>query len=312
MSVISINDKVLFAAPENKLSAISKRPVVFYSQREDRSNEFIERNGILTLKANSPATIVLLHGYGHDKNDLGPFSLLFKEYNTFTFDFRAHGESKHEQHSTLGRDEVHDVVGAVEYLKSIPELNRKPIIAFAFSMGAATAIESQAKKKLFDAMFLDAPFSSSEDVVKKGLDSMKFKVLGYEWDIPGRVLLEKHAFNPQVQSFLKWLLKFSPTYNNKVETIVKPISPVESIKSVNIPVYFVVCKKDEKVPVESVRKIYENLNSNYKRLWITNGRRHCDSVFNSPEEYERKINKFIKKFLSGEYKTSMPSKVYND
>jgi pimeloyl-ACP methyl ester carboxylesterase len=286
--------------------------VVFYARRDSDSNEYIARNGIFIHQPDAQATIVLLHGYGTDKFDLAPFTLLFKKYNTFLFDFRAHGESKHEQQSTLGYDEVYDVFGAVDYLRARPGIKEKPIIAFAFSMGAATAIESQAQRKLFDAMWLDTPFSSSEDVIKQGLDALRFKVFGYEWDIPGRTYLEKNAFKPFVQTVIKWLLKFSVNFDSSyVDTMVKPISPVESIKKVQIPCFFVVCKNDAKVPMSAVTRIYENAAANYKRLWISEGRRHCDSIFHRPSIYEEMVNNFITTIITGRFKKEPASGIIN-
>ncbi|MDR3646611.1 MAG: alpha/beta hydrolase [Candidatus Babeliales bacterium] len=283
--------------PEKKVVASKnsvKEHVTFYAIKEEGSNERIGRKGILVKRDNAKATILILHGYSRDKFDVGPFRIFLSDYNCFTFDFRAHGEHIEDQCSTLGYDEIYDIFAAIDYLKSRPDLKDKPIFIFGFSMGAASAIEAQSlDPNLCQAMFLDAPFTSSVDVLHKILSKLKVGIWGYEFDLPGCGLLEKYAFNPYVQSIIRYLLKKIANVNDvNIETLVKPINPVESIKNITIPTYFVVCKNDSKSSPESVEQIYENANG-YKRLWITNGREHCDSVFYDPEEYLKRLNNFF-------------------
>lgn len=277
--------------------------VTFYAQKEAGSNEWIARKGVLAIKEDAPATVLLLHGFGNDKFDVGPFRLLFKDYNSMTFDFRAHGESKEDQISTLGHDEVYDIFAAVDFIKTHPQLKDKPVFAYGLSMGAATAIEAQSlDPNLFDAMVLDAPFMSSEQVVKQGVDQLKFSLLGYEFNLPGKKLLEKYAFNPYVQPVLKWALKVLTSFDaSRIEIFVKPILPVESIKKVVVPALFIVCKNDEKVSKGSVENIFNN-HPGISQLWITEGRKHCDSVFNDPECYSDMIDKFFRSVLDGTVK----------
>lgn len=282
----------------------SSRPkvqqVTFYSQKEAGSNEWIARKGVLSIKPGATATVLLLHGFGNDKFDVSPFRLIFKDYNAMTFDFRAHGEYKEDQISTLGHDEVYDIFAAVDFIKTHPKLKDKPVFAYGLSMGAATAIEAQSlDPSLFKAMVLDAPFMSSEEVVKQGVDKLKFSLLGYEFNLPGKRFLEKYAFNPYVQPVLKWALKILTSFDShRVEVFVKPILPIESIKKVTVPVLFIVCKNDEKVSKESVENIFNN-HPGISQLWVTEGRKHCDSVFHDPECYADMINKFYNSVIEG-------------
>jgi len=142
-------------------------------------------------------------------------------------------------------------------------------------------------------MFLDAPFTSSIDILNKLLSKLKINFFGYEFDMPGSRLLEKYAFNASVQTIIKYLLRKIASINSpNIETLIKPINPLESVKKIKVPCFFVICKNDEKISPEAVKKIYNN-HSGYKRLWITDGRDHCDSVFNDPERYLQTINSFF-------------------
>jgi pimeloyl-ACP methyl ester carboxylesterase len=274
--------------------------VHFFVRKNNHSNEFIGRQGVLVKRNDAPATILLLHGYGVDKYYMGPFRLLLRDYNCLTFDFRAHGEHSDDEESTLGHDEVYDIFGAVDFVNSDPDLKDKPLIVVGFSMGAVSAIEAQSiDSSLFVGMFLDTPFSSSADVLRRGMQGMKFDLLGYEFDMPGRSLLERYAFNPYVQSFLKMLLRFKTSLNaTRINTVIKAISPSESIKKINIPAFFVVTEGDQKVSVSDVKTVYDN-HPGPKDMWVASGRHHCDAILYNPEKYEKIINKFIQNVLSG-------------
>ena len=166
-------------------------------------------------------------------------------------------------------------------------------------MGAASLIEAQAKQPLFDGLILDCPFASSESVVAKGLENLKFTVFGCTFDMPGKRLLQRHAFNPYVQSLIKVLFKVMTHWDGTViNTTMQAITPVKSIKKINIPCLFIHCINDEKVTVKAVKKIYQGA-TGYKRLWLTSGRRHFDSIFYHPEEYAKRANGFLDEILTG-------------
>ena len=51
-----------------------------------------------------------------------------------TFDFRGHGKNNEGQYCTFGRDEALDVIAAVKFIKSDPELQKLPLFVYGFSM----------------------------------------------------------------------------------------------------------------------------------------------------------------------------------
>lgn len=288
---------------------LHREEVTFYALKSPGSNERIARQGLLTLRDDAKATILILHGFGGDKVEVGPLRLMLKKYNVMTFDFRAHGERRFEQSSTIGFDEVYDVFGAVDYLKSRPETKSKPIIAFGLSMGAATAIEAQAiDPTLFKAMFLDTPFSTSDSFIQKIVERLKFTVSGYNITFLSD-MLRRFAFTWIGQALLKAYVRIVGG-SLKIETNVKPIYPIDSIKKISVPIQLVVCKYDEVIPYDEVLKLYD-AHPGITRLTVTGGRRHCDSLFFVPESYKELINKFIRDVLSGEiYK--QPKKEINE
>jgi len=288
--------------------------VVLYSQKSDSSPQKIARNGVLLKRADAKGTILICHGFTCSKNDIGFLRYIFPDYNCMTFDFRAHGENADGQVCSLGKHEAYDVMSAAKFLRNHPDLQEKPLVGYGFSMGAVAAIEAQSKDaSLFDGMILDCPFSSAEDVIKKGLDNKKFSIFGYEFRVPGKSILSKYAFHPYIQSFVKAVLKvIAGIGSSKIKTFICPVYPAESIKNVFVPCLFVYCKNDEKISIDAIKSVYYNAASPYKKLWITNGRKHFDSFFYNPEKYAERLKKFADKIASGTLQKKQKHKVVED
>jgi hypothetical protein len=165
-------------------------------------------------------------------------------------------------------------------------------------MGAASLIQAQSKEKLFEGLILDGPYDSSKSLVKKGLSYFNVNLFGYTFNIPGTSLLEKYAFNPYVQPILKFLFKMvSNLDSTQTNTKLALIEPAESIKKIDIPCFFIHCKNDEKINISCIKNIFENA-SCYKKLWLTDGRKHCDSMLFHPEKYIFMANQFLEQVLS--------------
>ena len=289
--------------------------ITLESKESFDSNSTITRKGILVRYPNAKANIVISHGFMCDKLDVGFIRQLFPrgKYNFLTFDFRAHGENTTGQCCTFGRDEANEVIAAGNYFKNHEELKKLPTFAYAFSMGAVASIEAQAKDpNLFSAMILDCPFDSTENVIKRALQNIKFSFFGYKFDLPGRTYLEKYAFHPYVQSFIKFLLKTVPHMDARnIKTYMYRFSPSASIEKVKIPCLFIHCKYDQKVTVNAIHTIY-NRAQGPKQLWVTNGRGHYDSIFYNPEKYAKQIAKFLDRVLDGTIYQQPHQKVMED
>jgi len=272
------------------------------------------RHGVLLKRPNPKAVILICHGFMCNKFDSGFLRLIFPDYNVMTFDFRAHGENICEkQCCTFGRDEAQDVAAAVDYIKSRSDLVDLPRIVYGFSMGAVASILAQsADPELFDAMILDCPYDNSENVIKKGLENMRLSFFGYSFSLPGRGFLEKYAFHPYVQGLLKTVLKTVANMDaTATNTYIYPVSPADSIKNVTVPCFFIHCQNDEKVPAQAALRIFDGAQG-FKRLWLTEGRRHFDSFFYNPEKYVYKITRFIEKVLAGELEHKERAKIMQD
>jgi pimeloyl-ACP methyl ester carboxylesterase len=277
--------------------------IVLYPQEAHDSARRIARHGLLARNEGAKATILVCHGFMCDKYDVGMLRKIFKKnhYNVMTFDFRGHGQGGSGQYCTFGRDEALDVITAAKFLRNHPEIADKPLFAYGFSMGAVSAIEAQGlAPELFDAMILDCPFDSSEKVIQSGLEGLKCSIFGYEFDAPGKDLLQKYAFHPYVQALVKAVLKTVAQMDATcINTNFCPLYPAESVKKITIPLFFIHCKNDQKVSVDQVKRVYEGA-AGYKRLWLTNGRRHYDSFFYNPEKYTEQVREFYSQVMNGD------------
>lgn len=288
--------------------------VEIYPQKMANSSEKIMRRGVLVKREGAQANVLISHGFMCTKDDVAILRALFPNCNSLTYDMRAHGEDIEGQFCTFGRDEAFDVIAAAQFLKNHPDLQGLPLILYGFSMGAVATIEAMAQHPdLADAVILDCPFDASENIIKRGLDHMKISLFGYEITIPGRSLLEKYVFHPYVQSFVKVVLKAVARLDSKnINTFMYPVYPAESVKKITVPSLFIHCKNDDLVPLEAVKAVYNNAGSSYKKLWVTNGRRHYDSFFSNPELYAERIDKFTQKVAAGDFKGVIKNKIIED
>ncbi|MCC7414621.1 MAG: alpha/beta hydrolase [Epsilonproteobacteria bacterium] len=291
------------ATPDESIEGATVERVMLYPRENMNSEHTLKRMGILVKYPDAEATVVMCHGFMCNKYDQVFLRQLFTRgrYNILNFDFRAHGEMHDGQVCTFGRDELHDVYAAAQFVKNHPDLKGKPVFAYGFSMGAVAAIEAQAHDgSLFDAMILDCPFDSSENVIRRLLERVKFTIFGYKFGLPGCSLLQRYAFHPYVQACIKNVLKTVGHMDPRgTVTYLCPVSPAESIKKITVPVFFINCKNDIKVPIEAIRSLYDYCPSAYKQLWITNGRCHFDSYFYSPEKYTERVRGFLEGYLTG-------------
>lgn len=291
-----------------------KEEVISFLSRESiDSDKKILRHGVLIRRPNAKGTVLICHGFSANKYDISFIHMMFKEYNSMAFDFRAHGQNPKGQVCTLGRNEAFDVLAAVKYIKNDPELKDKPLYAYGFSMGAVAAIIAQAQEEnLFDALVLDCPYDSTDNLLDRGINTFKFNLFGYNIPIPGSSILRSYAYNTYLQSFLKTMLKvFADMNSDPIATEIHPVYPNEAIKYVKVPCFIIGCVNDDKAPVEAVRAIFDGAQG-YTRLWLTQGRRHFDSIFYKLPEYFYRVKRFLEKCRDGSIKYKVEKKIVKD
>ena len=299
---------------KKQLDNTTSQEVVFDVAQDHSFHKTFQRKGILVRRKNAAGTVLLCHGYGGCKRDAIALKHLFPTYNVMAFDFRAHGELRDGQQTTIGRDEALDVMGAVDFIKSDEEMSHKPVIVYGYSMGAVASIEAQSQDEtLFDAMILDCPYDSTDNSMRRGMDAMKISAFGKKFDVPGKEYYLQHMYdeNGIAQMVTNYLFKqITNLDSGKVVTKFVKVTPIESVKKIKTPCLFIHCDSDKKVPTQAVENIYNN-KPGFKELWITLGKGHFGSYNNHPELYWYKVNKFLTKALAGDFDETDHEEVYD-
>lgn len=104
------------------------------------------------------APIVVCHDLGESKNAVINIAIALNKagFSVLAFDFRGHGASGGVG-STLGLDEARDVLGAVDFVSTLPkaEIDARKIGVFGAGMGAHAAVLAAADRPALRVLVLD-------------------------------------------------------------------------------------------------------------------------------------------------------------
>lgn len=270
-------------------------------EKKDSSNLLV-RQGVVLRVPNAKANVVLCHGYQSDKYRALFFSRLFPECNAIAFDFRAHGELKDNQYSTIGGNEGQEVLAAAQFIKNDPEMKHLPLFVYGFSMGAVAAISAQVEQPVFDAMILDCPYDSTNSALSRSVGNG----LVYE-------VIKKYLYTDRVRPIMRFVFqhvtKFDP---DRIATQYLLVEPEKMIEKIKVPVFLIRCDNDKKVPLDAIMKVYNNKKHGFKRLWLTPGRWHFDSFDFQATSYWYRVHKFVSMFLQKTLGSVEQAKIIDD
>ncbi len=220
------------------------------------------------------AAIILCHGLGDNRVGTLPQAVLLAEhgYGSFLFDFRAHGESEGEM-VTYGYAESDDVLAAVDYLLSRPDVDPERIGILGGSLGAATALRAAARSTHLKAVVTEGAFISLEDEV-----ASSFKAFSG---------LPAFPFAPLTVAFAQW----------QTGLRISEVRPVDDIPSIAPrPVLIIHGTDDDLIPAEQGLRLYEAAGEP-KELWMIGGMGHESALELLPDEYEKRVIGFFDKAL---------------
>jgi pimeloyl-ACP methyl ester carboxylesterase len=111
------------------------------------------------FSGSSRATVVLVHGYGGNQDEMLPVASALNDagFSVFSFDLRGCGRSTGEV--TFGAREQDDLASVVDYLTTRDDVDAERIGALAFSMGAATTLMTAAHDTRIKAVVDDSGWS---------------------------------------------------------------------------------------------------------------------------------------------------------
>jgi uncharacterized protein len=241
----------------------------------------------LTLRGwfvNSPTnpngrTAIIVHGWQRNRSRVvGHIELLVDAgFHVLAYDQRGHGASDTGVIS-YGSGEARDLVAAVEYLKTRPDVDPGRLAAFGFSVGSGCIIYAiaNAQEPIFRAVVLEGVFSESYDA--------------------GREMLARR-FGPKVGYFIgvafftvgTLLWTFGRFRHSR------PIDLAHKLGST--PLMIIRGKNDHMVPEKSAVAFITRV-PEPKVVWINEGGRHSDSYGVYPEEYKSRVIGFLDRQLA--------------
>jgi uncharacterized protein len=131
------------------------------SKAEDvafKSTDGVRLQGWLFHGAAGDAPVVLCHDLGESKNAVVNLAIALNKagFTVLAFDFRGHGASGGDV-STLGVEEVRDVVGAIDFVANLPkaDVDARKIGVFGSGMGAHAAVLAAAERPALRVLVLD-------------------------------------------------------------------------------------------------------------------------------------------------------------
>ncbi|MEK6742039.1 MAG: alpha/beta fold hydrolase [Nitrospirota bacterium] len=251
-------------------------------QRDYENVTFVTKDG-LTLAGwlikpdrsgrKTPA-VIICHGLGANKSDFTDLAVFLarRGYLVLTFDFRAHGDSKGSR-TSLGYHERKDVMAALHYLSTRPEVDQGRIGIFGFSLGGATAILAAAETGKFKAIAADSAFTSLRDQARQAITGF--------YHLP--------AFPFVGLSVLGYELYFQTRASNiDPESVIGAIAPA--------PVLIIAGEGDDMIPAENGRRLFQAANEP-KELWIITVGGHGGTVAAAGNEYNKRVGDFFDRYL---------------
>jgi uncharacterized protein len=115
-------------------------------------------------------TIVLCHGYESSRGELLTLvsALQDHQYNTFVFDFAAHGGNAGV--TTFGYREADEVRAAIDALAARTDVEPNSFGLWGYNLGAYAALREAEKDRRVRALVLDSVYDLPEEMVKVGVE----------------------------------------------------------------------------------------------------------------------------------------------
>lgn len=220
------------------------------------------------------ATVILLHGIGSCKEHMLGLSEHFANggYNSILYDTRAMGQSGGE-YVTYGFYEKHDVSEYIDAaLRRFGDVG--PFAVFGNSFGGAVALQAMAIDDRIGCGIIESTFAT--------LDETAFDYARRRARIPF------HWIVRQILSGAERIADFDAD----------EVRPEASAKEVKQPVLLIHGALDERISVDYARRVYVNLASEKKELYIIKNGTHLNLWQAGGAEYGQKQLEFLDDWIA--------------
>lgn len=238
-----------------------------------KNNQGVKLRGIMIAEDNADTTLVILHPFGLQANDMDLFVPFFKERmqdtNILLVDACGHGQSDGYIRG-FGLRDVDDVANWLEYLQKEYDKNHK-VIMYGKEAGANTLLNAAGKQKIrgVKAIISDGAYTSIYDILGERLVK-DYKVVKF----PTLSLLKR-----KIQREVKMNIKES-TVNN--------------VRHNDIPTLYIHTKNDDFVPLQHVYPLY-NANRGRKDLFVLKDERYLYEL-KETDAFKKTFHTFLDKY----------------
>jgi predicted MFS family arabinose efflux permease/pimeloyl-ACP methyl ester carboxylesterase len=213
-------------------------------------------------------TIVMTHGLFRSRYELFErgVELWKRGYGVVLYDLRRHGGSPAE-FSTLGYDERHDVLAALELARQLAPDDR--YVLMGVSMGAAATLLAATEADGLLAVIAESSFLSFEDTVYHHLRLARIPVF---------------PFAPLLVHVTSLRMDFDPD----------DFDVLAAVRRIDRPILFIGSGDDDRMPTETVLEpLYAAAPHPLKRKFVVDGARHGHAYEVAPEAYVEVVNTFL-------------------
>ncbi|MEO8288338.1 MAG: alpha/beta hydrolase [Chloroflexota bacterium] len=216
------------------------------------------------------ACVLLVYGYGGYKEQMIGYAQMMHNsgFATFMADMQGSGLRRGAP-VTLGYKERWDLMDAVRYVRSRPDVDPERIGVLGISMGAATALLAAEEDQSIKVIVADSSYANLTDMIQPGL----------------------RAFVGAPAAMLAPLIvRYAETMLGMRSSDVRPEEAAAKLG--NRPLFIIHGADDSLTNPESAQRIYDAA-SGPKELWVVPECGHSLGPVVSPEEYRRRIADFI-------------------
>jgi len=220
------------------------------------------------------ATILLSHGYGDNQIQMLPYAdfLVRQGFSVLTYDMRNRGRSGGDA-VTLGALEAPDILSAVDYLTTRPDVDPDRIGAMGLSLGASATILAAASDSRIKAVVDDSGFSDAPAAIRSSFQHF--------------IGLPPFPFAPLTVALVRL----------RTGIDVNRIRPVDVIARISPrPLLIVHCLNDKTLPPDNSERNFAAAQEP-KHLWLISACGHTDGLATAGPEYERYVGGFFQEGL---------------
>ncbi|RIK74097.1 hypothetical protein DCC62_16010 [candidate division KSB1 bacterium] len=218
----------------------------------------------------SSAVLIYCHGLFRSKLEMVERACHFRKlgFAGLVLDFRRHGDSGGELCS-MGYLERLDVLAAINFVRDSLQI-KKPIVAFAVSMGTAASMLAAAESPEIAGLILDSSFLSFENTIAHHAKLF--------FGLPRFPLAD------EIILFTRMLVGFD---NEDFDML------IALDKIGDRPLLFIAGDKDERMPLAIQQQLYDHAKSTRKKFVQVAGARHGAAFRTDQALYEKEVLDFL-------------------